>query len=127
MVSRATLGLRCNMTEYTSIRVTEEAKAQAEDAKKEDETWNEYIQRCTANPPPVIEYVQASDVVDAVAQDDTEATTNVTGDDALAEEIAERVIAELQTEGVDESAIVKKTVADIKAELPSLVAEEVRR
>jgi len=50
------------MTDYTTIRVTEDAKAEAEQSKRDDETWNEYIQRCTENPPEVREYVPAGDI-----------------------------------------------------------------
>jgi hypothetical protein len=47
------------MTDYTTIRVSEDAKAQAQEAKREEETWNEYIQRCTEQPPEVREFVEA--------------------------------------------------------------------
>jgi hypothetical protein len=45
--------------DYTTIRVTEAAKAQAEQSKREDETWNDYILRCSENPPEVKEYIEA--------------------------------------------------------------------
>ena len=51
------------MTEHTSIRVTKAAKEAAETSKRESETWNEYLQRCTANPPEVREFVPVEDVV----------------------------------------------------------------
>ncbi|UBF23443.1 putative antitoxin VapB3 [Halorubrum tailed virus 28] len=47
------------MTEYTSIRVTVDAKENAEKSKRDGETWNDYLQRCTENPPEVREYVDA--------------------------------------------------------------------
>ena len=47
------------MTEYTSIRVTQEAKENAEASKRDGETWNEYLQRCTDNPPEIREFVEA--------------------------------------------------------------------
>ena len=50
------------MTEYTSIRVTQEAKDAAESSKRESETWNEYLQRCTDNPPEIREFVEAGDL-----------------------------------------------------------------
>ena len=50
------------MTEYTSIRVTQEAKDAAEASKRDGETWNEYLQRCTDNPPEVREYVDGGDL-----------------------------------------------------------------
>ena len=53
------------MTEYTSIRVTADAKENAEASKRDGETWNEYLQRCTDNPPEVREYVDADDLQEA--------------------------------------------------------------
>jgi len=47
------------MTEHTTIRVTKDAKEAADKAKKENETWNEYIQRCTENSPEIVEFVEA--------------------------------------------------------------------
>ena len=47
------------MTEYTSIRVAVDAKEKAEASKRDGETWNDYLQRCTDNPPEVREYVDA--------------------------------------------------------------------
>ena len=47
------------MTEYTSIRVTQEAKEAAQESKADSETWNEYLQRCTDNPPELKEFVDA--------------------------------------------------------------------
>ena len=51
------------MTEYTSIRVTQEAKDAAETSKRDGETWNDYLQRCTDTPPSVNEFVPVEDVV----------------------------------------------------------------
>jgi len=44
--------------EYTSIRVSESAKQWAADAKGENETWDEYIRRCSEHPPEVREFVE---------------------------------------------------------------------
>jgi hypothetical protein len=44
--------------------VSEDAKAQAQEAKREEETWNDYIQRCTEEPPEVREFVEASEVAE---------------------------------------------------------------
>ena len=52
------------MTEYTSIRVTQEAKEAAQESKADSETWNEYLQRCTDNPPEIKEFVEAADLSD---------------------------------------------------------------
>jgi len=48
------------MTDYTTIRVSQDAKAEAQQAKRGNETWNDYIQRCTDEPPEVREFVDAS-------------------------------------------------------------------
>jgi len=62
------------MTDYTTIRVTETAKAKAEESKRDDETWNEYIQRCTDNPPVRKEFVDAGEVAaGGVSYDDVRA------------------------------------------------------
>ena len=52
------------MTEYTSIRVTKAAKEAAQESKADGETWNEYLQRCTDNPPELKEFVEAGDLSD---------------------------------------------------------------
>lgn len=48
--------------EYTTIRVEKAAKADADDAKTDGETWSEYLRRCTDHPPEVREYVDADAV-----------------------------------------------------------------
>jgi hypothetical protein len=52
------------MTDYTTIRVSQDAKAAAQEAKREQETWNDYIQRCTDEPPVVREFVDADDLLE---------------------------------------------------------------
>lgn len=49
------------MTDYTTIRVSQDAKAEAQQAKRDNETWNDYIQRCTDEPPTVREFVDATE------------------------------------------------------------------
>ena len=51
------------MTEYTTIRVSKAAKESAQEAKRDGETWNDYLQRCTDTPPSVTEFVPVEDVV----------------------------------------------------------------
>jgi len=41
------------VTDYTTIRVSKDAKEAAQESKHTTETWNEYIQRCTDNPPEI--------------------------------------------------------------------------
>ena len=74
------------MTEYTSIRVTVDAKENAEASKRDGETWNDYLQRCTDNPPEVREYVNT----DAIA------TGDVTLDATERQRIAQEVVEALQ-------------------------------
>ena len=45
--------------DYTAIRVTEAVKEQAQEAKQDGETWDEYVLRCTEHPPEVREFVEA--------------------------------------------------------------------
>ena len=72
------------MTEYTSIRVTKAAKEAAQESKADSETWNEYLQRCTDNPPEVREYVDA----DAVGSSGS-VTLDATERQRIAQEVAE--------------------------------------
>ena len=51
------------MTDYTTIRVSKAAKESAQEAKRDGETWNDYLQRCTDTPPSVNEFVPVEDVV----------------------------------------------------------------
>ena len=51
------------MTDYTTIRVSKAAKESAQEAKRDGETWNDYLQRCTDTPPSVTEFVPVEDVV----------------------------------------------------------------
>jgi len=71
------------MAEYTSIRVTVDAKDAAEQSKRDGETWNDYLQRCTDNPPEVREFVDA----DAIGTGDV--TLEASERRAIAEEVAE--------------------------------------
>ena len=73
------------MTEYTSIRVTQEAKEAAQESKADSETWNEYLQRCTDNPPELKEFVDAESLDAGTAE--LEATTI----NQIAEEVARRL------------------------------------
>ena len=46
--------------DYTAIRVSTDAKEAAEEVKKDGETWDEYIQRCSNNPPEIKRFVEES-------------------------------------------------------------------
>ena len=73
------------MTKYTSIRVTKAAKEAAQESKADSETWNEYLQRCTDNPPELKEFVEADKIDTGTAE--LEATTI----NQIAEEVARRL------------------------------------
>ena len=61
--------------DYTAIRVSKEAREAAESAKRDGETWDDYIRRCTDNPPEVREFVESggSNEGGSVSYDDVKA------------------------------------------------------
>ena len=48
------------MTDYKTLRVPEPDYEQAKASKKAEETWGEFIQRCSNNPPEVKRFVEES-------------------------------------------------------------------
>ena len=50
------------MTEYKTLRVPEDAYEVAKDSKQETETWGEFLQRCSENPPETVEYVKVNEL-----------------------------------------------------------------
>jgi len=50
------------VTDKTTIAVSKDAKEKAREAKHESETWNEYLQRCTDEPPEIVELVERGTV-----------------------------------------------------------------
>lgn len=79
------------MTDYTSIRVTEAAKDEAEDSKRDDETWNDYLRRCTDNPPETREFVPAADVAGGEIGDVDLGTDEIAGSLSTIEERTGRI------------------------------------
>jgi len=47
-------------TEYKTLRVPAEDYEQARESKHDSETWGEFLQRCSENPPETKEYVDAT-------------------------------------------------------------------
>ena len=45
--------------DYTAIRISKDAREAAEAAKRDGETWDDYIRRCTDNPPEMREFVES--------------------------------------------------------------------
>jgi len=50
------------VTEYKTLRVPEDAYEVAKDSKQETETWGEFLQRCSENPPETVEYVKVNEL-----------------------------------------------------------------
>jgi len=46
--------------EYKTLRVPEADYEQAKASKKSKETWGEFLQRCSNNPPEIREFVERS-------------------------------------------------------------------
>jgi len=50
------------MTNWTTIRIRKETKAQAESDKDESETWDEYLRRCNAETETDREFCDLEDL-----------------------------------------------------------------
>ena len=72
-------------TEYKTLRVPAPAYKKAKENKRDGETWGEYLQRCTDNPPEIREFVEADKIDTGTAE--LEATTI----NQIAEEVARRL------------------------------------
>jgi len=48
------------MVDYKTLRVPEPDYEQARKSKHDSETWGEFLQRCSENPPETKEYVDAT-------------------------------------------------------------------
>jgi hypothetical protein len=74
--------------DYKTLRVPVDAWHDANMAKEDNETWGEYIRRCSDNPPTKREFVEAS----AVAQQQ-HPTTQIEATDVerIARAVAERL------------------------------------
>jgi len=49
-------------TEYKTLRVPEPDYEKARESKEESETWGEFLQRCSENPPENVELVPADEL-----------------------------------------------------------------
>jgi hypothetical protein len=65
--------------DYTTMRVPTEEWEAAKASKRETETWGEFIQRCTEEPPEIVELTEAPETVRLEAEERRK----------IAEEIAE--------------------------------------
>ena len=50
--------------EWTTIRVPQGAADEARDAKRNSETWGDYLRRCADSDPEVREFVDVQDVLE---------------------------------------------------------------
>jgi len=48
------------MVEYKTLRVPKPDYEEARESKHDSETWGEFLQRCSENPPETKEYVDAT-------------------------------------------------------------------
>jgi len=48
------------MVEYKTLRVPADAYEEARESKDDSETWGEFLQRCSENPPETKEFVDAT-------------------------------------------------------------------
>lgn len=93
--------------DYQTFRVPVDDYEDAIESKRDDETWGEFIQRCTANPPSPQPVVPVEDIADELAD------VSVDGDGGM--------------DGVDRDALAREVAARIDyAALASQVAEQVR-
>lgn len=60
------------MADYKTIRVPESAYEKAKESKRPAETWGEFIQRCTEEPPEMREFVGIDVVKEAIREADDE-------------------------------------------------------
>jgi len=63
------------MTEYKTLRVPEDAYVEARASKKNSETWGDFLQRCSENPPEMREFVEVDDALSKIDDLETEIKT----------------------------------------------------
>jgi hypothetical protein len=78
------------MTEYKTLRVPVEAWHDAQQSKQDSETWGEFLQRCSDNPPTTRKFVELDDVQSASDGKET-VRLESTQIDAIARGIVERL------------------------------------
>lgn len=119
------------MTDYKTLRVPESAWEQARESKRENETWGEFLRRCSDNPPEIREFVEATDATsveggstdtdrEVLAEDRQrqleEVVSGMCGDHATEESVGElateiRKAQELAEQARDEAQEIKDVVS----------------
>lgn len=84
------------MTEYKTLRVPEGAYETAKDSKREDETWGEFLQRCSDTPPAIKRFVEAGDADSDIPDDLRAQLDRIESSAATAEERAGRIESTLE-------------------------------
>jgi hypothetical protein len=70
-------------TEYKTLRVPADDYEKARESKEESETWGEFLQRCSENPPETVEFIEASE--------SNEVELEATEYEKIAREVAEQL------------------------------------
>jgi len=77
------------------IPVSEAAFEKAQAAKTDDETWSDYVLRCTDTPPETQELVAVEDALAELREHGSGSATDIDPDE-LAERVSSRVVADLR-------------------------------
>ena len=83
------------MTDYKTMRVPKDDWEKAKAAKRDTETWGEFLQRCSNTPPEIREYVEQD--TEALAAEIKAEIDSLAFDGALTDDEAERLINSVGT------------------------------
>jgi hypothetical protein len=102
------------MVDYKTIRIPAEDYEQAKQSKRDSETWGEFVQRCTDEPPEVRELVDFAEVGSTLT-DDIATTT--------AKEIVDKEMQRIEQQATDTESI---DYAEIESRLERVLKEVLR-
>ena len=109
------------MTEYTTMRVPKADWEQAKESKRESETWGEFLQRCSENPPEIREFVE-SENTDEIAEALKQEIDSLAFNGAVFEDEAERIIEKIEQlnqtvtlEATDKTEIAKEVARELQS------------
>jgi hypothetical protein len=89
---------KTDTSDTTTIGLSGRAKEQAQDAKHDNETWDDYLQRCTDEPPEIREYVEQTGNDEGIADAVEELKNGLSvANDPGVELDTERLFAALRT------------------------------
>jgi peptide subunit release factor 1 (eRF1) len=81
--------------DYQTFRVPVEDYENAIESKRDDETWGEFVQRCTENPPRPQPVVPVEDIADELADVSLDAGAGASMDGVDSDELAREVAARI--------------------------------